>query len=264
MPADLRGRKQPARKSEEIVLSGNNFDISHLRVQSDGLSFPTTTQWPCTGDTPPATRTELRSTYLRSTSETSQSQPSASSSVDSWSRLASLQNRSPTRARKRRLERAGYDTSETAEVLQYISDGNRSITRANVDKGNQDASNMTPMSPIRQAEQEDPGTEECLPPLESPSVIRQRRIGAPKATSEQENVPHRLGGDLPKDSNDTAARLSSREAHADLDTINSGPGPAPFRNASGVPLQQNPQARNSQVNAPRLTNGKLGMLHSLL
>lgn len=41
-----------------------------------------------------------------------------------------------------------------------------------------------------------------------------------------------------------------------------GPGPAPFRPTSGVPLQQNPQARNSQINASRLTNGKLGMLSS--
>jgi len=42
------------------------------------------------------------------------------------------------------------------------------------------------------------------------------------------------------------------------EAINPGPGPAPFRNASGVPLQQNPQARNTQINTGRLANGKLG------
>src|SRR6516162_9621001 len=39
-----------------------------------------------------------------------------------------------------------------------------------------------------------------------------------------------------------------------------GAGPAPFRTSSSLPLQQNPQARNSQMGAGRVTNGKLGTL----
>ena len=99
----------------------------------------------------------------------------------------------------------------------------------------------------------------CL--ILSRPVFRQSSKSKIKATSEQDNTLPRLGSDHTKDSSGTAAQFASVTADTDVDFLNSGPGPAPFRNISGAPLQQNPQTRNSQINASRLTNGKPGMLH---
>ncbi len=266
MPATPRGKKQRGRKSKEIVLSGNNFSIPRLQVRSDGSSFHEPSRRASSGDTPPATEPEFQHTFFKSASATPQTQLSTSSSVDSRSKSAFPQDRSPNRARKRRLEKAGYDTSDTTILPQNEANSKSTKTRTNIVEDGQDASNWVSTSlghPKEHLEEEELATEEPQPIHESPSVSRQRRIGGPKAASEQENIPLGLDSDLTNDSSDIAAQLTSRESHTNLDTMNSGPGPAPFRNASGVPLQQNPQARNSQVNAPRLTNGKLGMLHSL-
>ena len=56
------------------------------------------------------------------------------------------------------------------------------------------------------------------------------------------------------------AQNSIIEEHANNNGDQTGAGPATFRSNANIPLQQNAQARNSQISSGRIQNGKLGKL----
>lgn len=266
------GKRRHARTNSKEMLRISPKRYKDLRRPSDGIPLEEAETLPSTGGTPPALEDHFPLLSGSQSPATPESRPSQSPSLAFWSQKAIGERRSPSEARARRAEEAGKRRSsrlsETITVYSDICAGDQNTPRK---------SSLSHSHPEGPSEHAAKAVQQYVSESERHLSIRQTKKSnipfSDNGNAKEQGIHGRSGDAGHKLDIITQSLMTSlctspvvltgstlKQLKPDIVTLDIGPGPAPFRNASGVPLQQNPQGRSSQINAPRLTNGKLGTI----